>query len=126
MLTSVERFTAVSAAACLEQPLLGAIDHLAMGIRCHAAYGLRAFTNGERLRIGVCAPGEEGAGSPIRLPSLASFQGPMDSAPVFRAIFDAYPNFRVCHTCYADTLIATGGLDVVMEWDTPLWDQAAT
>ena len=109
-----------------EQPLLGVIDHQAMGIRCHAAFGLGAFANEERLAIDDCGPGEEGAGARIGLPSLGGFLRPTDSTPVFRAIVDAYPNFRVYHTCYAHTLVATGGLDAAMEWDTPLWDLAAT
>ena len=109
-----------------EQPLLGVLDHQAMGIRCHAAFGLGAFANAERLALDDCAPGEEGAGARIGLPSLAGFLRPTDSTPVFRAIVDAYPNFRVFHTCYAHTLAAMGGLDAAMEWDTPLWDLAAT
>lgn len=109
-----------------EQPLLGVIDHQAMGIRCHAAFGLGAFANAERLAIDDCGPGEEGAGARIGLPSLAGFLRPTDSTPVFRAIVDAYPNFRAYHTCYAHTLAAMGGLDAAMEWDTPLWDLAAT
>ena len=108
------------------QTLLGVIDHQAMGIRCHAAFGLGAFANAERLAIDDCGPGEEGAGARIGLPSLAGFLRPTDSTPVFRAIVDAYPNFRVYHTCYAHTLAAMGGLDAAMEWDTPLWDLAAT
>ena len=109
-----------------EQPLLGVLDHQAMGIRCHAAFGLGAFANAERLALDDCGPGEEGAGARIGLPSLAGFLRPTDSTPVFRAIVDAYPNFRVFHTCYAHTLAAMGGLDAAMEWDTPLWDLAAT
>jgi len=109
-----------------EQPLLGVIDHQAMGIRCHAAFGLGAFANAERLALDDCGPGEEGAGARIGLPSLAGFLRPTDSTPVFRAIVDAYPNFRVFHTCYTHTLAAMGGLDAAMEWDTPLWDLAAT
>jgi fructose-1,6-bisphosphatase/inositol monophosphatase family enzyme len=109
-----------------EQPLLGVIDHQAMGIRCHGAYGLGAFANEERLHIDDCAPGEAGAEARIGLPSLASFLRPLDSSPVFRAVVDAYPNFRAYHTCYAHTLVAMGGLDAAMEWDTPLWDLAAT
>ncbi len=109
-----------------EQPLIGVIDHQAMGIRCHAAFGLGAFANAQRLRVEDCKPGEEGAGARIGLPSLAGFQRPTDSTPVFKAIVDAYPNFRVYHTCYSHTLAATGGLDAAMEWGTPLWDLAAT
>ena len=109
-----------------EQPLLGVIDHQALGLRCHGAYGLGAFANGERLRIEDCGPGEEGAVARIGLPSRANFLSPTDSTPVFRAIVDAYPNFRTYHTCYAHTLAATGSLDAAIEWDTPLWDVAAT
>ncbi len=109
-----------------DQPLLGVIDHQALGLRCHATYGLGAFANAERLAIDDCDPGEEGVAARIGLPSLASFLRPTDSTPVFRAIVDAYPNFRAYHTCYAHTLAAMGGLDAAMEWDTPLWDLAAT
>jgi fructose-1,6-bisphosphatase/inositol monophosphatase family enzyme len=109
-----------------ELPLLGVIDHQAMGIRCHGAYGLGAFANEERLHIDDCGPGEVGAAARIGLPSLAGFLRPTDSSAVFRAIVDVYPNFRAYHTCYAHTLVAMGGLDAGMEWDTPLWDLAAT
>lgn len=109
-----------------ELPLLGVIDHQGMGIRCHAAYGLGAFANAERLRIEDCGPGEAGAGARIGLPSLSGFLRPSDSRSTFNAIVDVYPNFRAFHTCYAHTLTATGGLDAAMEWETPLWDLAAT
>lgn len=109
-----------------EQPLLGVIDHRAMNIRCHAAYGLGAFANRQRLHIDDCGPGEAGAGARIGLPSLASFLRPPDASAVFRAIVESYPNFRAYHTCYAHTLVASGGLDASMEWATPLWDLAAT
>ena len=107
-------------------PLLGVIDHLAMGVRCHAAYGLGAFANAERLRIEDCGPDEADAEARIGLPSLSAFLKPADSRSVFNAVVDVYPNFRAFRTCYAHTLAATGGLDVAMEWETPLWDLAAT
>ena len=107
-------------------PLLGVIDHLAMGVRSHAAYGLGAFANGERLRIEDCGPDEADAEARIGLPSLSAFLKPADSRSVFDAVVDVYPNFRAFRTCYAHTLAATGGLDVAMEWETPLWDLAAT
>ena len=109
-----------------EQPLLGVIDHQALGVRCHGAFGLGAFSNGQRLRIDDCEPGEEGAEARIGLPSLAGFLRPNDSRSVFNAVVDAYPSFRTYHTCYSHTLTATGGLDAALEWQTPLWDLAAT
>ena len=107
-------------------PLLGVIDHQGMGVRCHAAHELGAFANGERLQLDHSISVGEGAGARIGLPSLASFLKTTDSSPVFRAIVDVYPNFRAYHTCYAHSLVAMGGLDAGLEWDTPLWDLAAT
>ena len=109
-----------------ELPLLGVIDHQGMGMRSHATYGLGAFANGERLTIDDCGPGEAGAEARIGLPSLAGFLRPADSRSVFNAVVDGYPNFRAFSTCYAHTLTAKGGLDAAMEWETPLWDLAAT
>ncbi len=109
-----------------DQPLLGVIEHRAMGIRAHAAFGLGAFANGQKLGIGDGEPAREGAGARIGLPSMASFLSPTDSRTVFGAIVAEFPNFRAYHTCYAHTLVAMGGLDAAMEWSTPLWDLAAT
>ncbi len=109
-----------------QQPLLGVIDHRAMGLRCHGAYGLGAFANGERLHIDDSTNGEFGAVARIGLPSRASFLSPSDASPVFEAIVAAYPNFRAYHTCYSHSLTAMGGLDAAMEWQTPFWDVAAT
>jgi fructose-1,6-bisphosphatase/inositol monophosphatase family enzyme len=107
-------------------PLLGVIDHQAMNIRAHAAFGLGAFANGVRLNIDDGEPAQEGAGARIGLPSMSAFLSPTDSRAVFDAIVAEYPNFRAYHTCYAHTLVAMGGLDAAMEWGTPLWDLAAT
>jgi fructose-1,6-bisphosphatase/inositol monophosphatase family enzyme len=109
-----------------DEPLLGVIDHQGMGVRSHGAYGLGAFANNTPLRIEDCNPGESGPAARIGLPSLASFLRPSDASAVFRAIVESYPNFRVYQTCYAHTLVASGGLDASMEWQTPLWDLAAT
>lgn len=108
------------------QPLLGVIDHRALDLRCHGAWGLGTFVNAARVYLDDCAPDEAGAVARIGLPSRASFLSPTDASAVFRAIVEAYPNFRAYHTCYAHTLVITGGLDAAMEWDTPLWDLAAT
>lgn len=109
-----------------DRPLVGVIDHRAMGIRAHAAYGLGAYVNNERLTLEDCAPEEAGARARIGLPSMASFLSPKDSRAVFDAIVGEFPNFRAYHTCYAHTLAAMGALDAAMEWGTPLWDLAAT
>ncbi len=106
--------------------MLGVIDHQGMGVRTHAAFGLGAFTNGQRLVIEDAHPDAGVAEARIGLPSLSSFLSPVDAKAVFEAIVDTFPNFRAYHTCYAHTLAANGGLDASMEWGTPLWDLAAT
>lgn len=108
------------------EPLLGVIDHRGMGLRCHGAWGLGTFVNGERTQIGDCGAGEAGAAARIGLPSRASFLSRGDASAVFEDIVSAYPNFRAYHTCYSHTLAVMGGLDAAMEWRTPLWDLAAT
>lgn len=108
------------------EPLLGVIDHQALGVRTHAAFGLGAFTNGERLALADIDPEAAPADARLGLPSLSSFLRPVDAKAVFEGIVDTYPNFRAYHTCYAHTLVANGGLDASMEWGTPLWDLAAT
>ena len=108
------------------RPLLGVIDHQAMDLRCHGVYGLGAFCNDQRLRIRDCSQLEAGAGARVSLPSRAGFLKPTNCVHVFNAIVDAYPNFRTYHTCYAHLLTATQSFDAAIEWDTPLWDLAAT
>ena len=109
-----------------QRPLVGVIDHRAMHLRCHGAYGLGAFANGERVRIDDWPSGRAVGGARVGMPSRASFLKPTEAGRVFSAIVDAYPNFRAYHTCYAHTLAVIGGLDAAMEWDTPLWDLGAT
>jgi fructose-1,6-bisphosphatase/inositol monophosphatase family enzyme len=109
-----------------KHPLVGVIDHPALGLRCHAAHGLGAFANGERLAMGADAPAETGPGARLGMPSHASFLKDVDASTVYKAVIDAYPNFRVYHTCYTHTLTTMGALDAAMEWDTPVWDLAAT
>ncbi|NIM29436.1 MAG: hypothetical protein GTO28_16570 [Gammaproteobacteria bacterium] len=109
-----------------QRPLVGVIDHRAMHLRCHGAYGLGAFANGERVRIDDWPSGRAADSARVGMPSRASFLKPTEAGRVFSAIVDAYPNFRAYHTCYAHTLAVIGGLDAAMEWDTPLWDLGAT
>ena len=108
------------------RPLVGVIDHPALALRCHAAHGLGAFANGKRLSIADCTPAEAGPGVRLGLPSRASFNRPFDDGPIYHALIEAQPNFRVYHTCYSHTLTAMSALDAAMEWDTPAWDLAAT
>lgn len=107
-----------------DAPLIGVLDHPALGMRVHAVHGEGAFANGRPLSVETyagLAPGVR-----LGLPSRSSFLKDSDNEAVHQALVAAYPNFRVYHTCYAHTLVASGALDASMEWDTPAWDLAAT
>lgn len=106
------------------EPLVGVLDHPALGLRVHAVHGEGAFSAGRPLSVHAHAG--LGAGARLGLPSRASFLKDVDNHDVHQALIEAYPNHRVYHTCYAHTLVAIGALDAAMEWDTPAWDLAAT
>ena len=104
-------------------PVVGVIDHADLNVRLHAAHGLGAFKNGERISLEDAEP----VGTPrIGLPSRIAFMKTSDEGHVFDALASAYPDFRVLRTCLTHAYAATGQLDAALEWNVNLWDLAAT
>jgi fructose-1,6-bisphosphatase/inositol monophosphatase family enzyme len=104
-------------------PIVGVIDHPDLNLRLHAAHGLGAFKNGERISL----EDFESAGTPrIGLPSRSNFMKTSDEGGVFDALASAYPDFRVLRTCLTHAYAATGQLDAALEWEVKFWDLAAT
>jgi len=108
------------------EPLLGLIDHPGLGLRFHAGHGLGAFANDRRLRLQPFDTALPRSAARLGLPSRASFAKQRDEGALYHALIDAFPNFRVYHTCYTHACAASGGLDVALEWEVPLWDLGAT
>ncbi|MDX1434060.1 MAG: inositol monophosphatase family protein [Gammaproteobacteria bacterium] len=106
------------------EPLVGVLDHPALGMRAHAVHGGGAFAGD--VPLSIAAHAGIATGVRLGLPSRVSFVKDVDSGAVHHALAEAYPNYRAYHTCYAHTLVAAGALDAAMEWDTPIWDLAAT
>jgi len=108
------------------QPLVGIIDHPALGTCLHAAHGLGAWRDGERVTL---ADLESAAPATLRrlgAPSRFAFVKFSDESDVYGALTRTHPNCRTFHTCYAHTCAASGGLDASVEWNVPLWDIGAT
>ncbi len=107
-------------------PLVGVLDHPALGVRAHAAHREGAWMNGARLNLDD--PGATGLDGRERLglPSRAGFNRYHDEGEIFERLTRAHPNCRTFHTCYAHLLAASGGLDAAVEWEVRIWDLAAT
>lgn len=107
-------------------PVVGVIDHPDLGLRVHAAYGLGAHRNNERIALEENMSSRSALSGRIGLPSRSSFSRCNKDGHVFDALARAHPDFRVLRTCLAHTYAATGQLDAAVEWDANLWDMAAT
>lgn len=108
------------------KPLVGVIDHPLLDLRVHAAYGLGAYRNGERIRLTDLAPEEIDGTERITLCARANFTRHGDDGPIFDAIVRAHPNHRIYRTCLAHTLAVTGAVDAMIEYGDRIWDLAAS
>lgn len=106
-------------------PLVGVLDHPALGLRCHAAYGRGTYKNDVRVVLADLPP-DTSAGQ-VRLVTSArgNFIRYRDEGASFEAVTRAYPNHRIYRSCFGHTLVATGAVDAMVDYhDTP-WDLAA-
>lgn len=108
------------------EPLVGVIDHPALALRSHAAFGRGAFANGRRLELQDWPLPEFDGSERVGTPSRNAFVKFRDEGARFDALNLAHRNIRVFHTCLTHSSAANGALDAALEWDAPLWDLGAT
>ncbi len=111
---------------CRGQPVVGVIDHPALELRLHAAFGIGAYRNGERVSLEDFEPGRDLSTARIGMPSRCNFMNRSADGAAFDALAIAQPDFRVFRSCLTHAYAATGQLDAALEWDVNLWDIAAT
>jgi fructose-1,6-bisphosphatase/inositol monophosphatase family enzyme len=107
-------------------PIVGVIDHPDLGIRVHAAHGLGAYRNNERIGLEENTSSRSALSGRIGIPSLSSFIRCHKDGNIFDILARTHPDFRALRTCLTHTYAATGQLDAALEWDANLWDLAAT
>ncbi len=107
-------------------PIVGVIDHPDLGLRVHAAHGLGAYCNGERVFLQNGKTNKSALSGRVGLPSRSSFTRCGKDGHVFDVLARAHPDFRVLRTCLTHAYAATGQLDAALEWDANVWDLAAT
>lgn len=104
-------------------PVVGIVDHPALDVRCHAAYGRGTYRNSARITLSNTeAPPEQ-----VRLVTSArgNFIRYRDEGPYFDKLTRTYPNHRIYRSCYGHALVAMGAVDAMVDYhDTP-WDLAS-
>ncbi len=108
------------------EPIVGLLDHPAMNLRCSAGFGLGTEINGQRHRIAPMEDGDFNGRERVGTPSRYNYAKRHGHGELFDRLSHAYPNLRIFHTCYTHLLAVSGGLDVAIEWNAPLWDVAAS
>ncbi|MDH3316805.1 MAG: inositol monophosphatase [Gammaproteobacteria bacterium] len=108
------------------EPIVGVIDHPDLGLRMHAAHGLGAYCNNERMILQDTVSSRSALTGRVGVPSRSSFTRCSKDGHVFDALVRAHPDFRTLRTCLTHTYAATGQLDAAVEWDANIWDLAAT
>ena len=107
------------------RPVVGIIDHPALGLRFHAGDGLGAFCNGRRVRVDdgrrnwpvfseVVATGDRGHFI------KAGKQG------AFARLTRLHPQVRTYADCFGHTLAARGAVGAMVDFGVRIWDIAAT
>jgi len=109
------------------EPVVGVIDMPMLDARVHAAFGLGAFHNRERLRLADLGADVPPAQVRLMLSARANFVRYRDrDGPAFDALTRTYPNHRIYRTCYAHACAATGQADATVDYGNHIWDLAAT
>jgi histidinol-phosphatase len=128
-------------------PVVGVLDHPALGVRCHAAFGRGTYKN-YLVRHGDMASqnyfarhGDMARSERVALADLPATFAPeqmrlvlsargnfiryRDEGNYFEALTRAYPNHRIYRSCYGHTLVATGAVDAMVDYHDAAWDLAA-
>lgn len=107
------------------EPLLGLIDHPALGQSYSAGRGLGAFCNERRLKIEDLAPGTPVTNELIAAGDRLQFSR-SGLEPVFDRLATGHPRLRTYADCFGHTLCAQGSVGAMVDFGLRLWDISAT
>lgn len=107
------------------QPLVGVIDHPALGERCWAAAGLGAFRNGRRVILKDLPPGARVEREVLAACDRAQFSR-VGREKVFDRLSRSLPHLRVYSDCFGHTLAMSGAVGAMVDYGIKIWDIAAS
>ncbi|HUL69659.1 MAG TPA: inositol monophosphatase family protein [Gemmatimonadales bacterium] len=107
-----------------DRPIVGVIDHPALGVCYSAGLGLGAWCDGRRLRI------RDARAADLPREIVSASDRPRfvlcRSARAFDALVRAHANVRGYTDCLAHTMAAEGKIGAAVDYGVRLWDIAAT
>jgi fructose-1,6-bisphosphatase/inositol monophosphatase family enzyme len=106
-------------------PIVGVLDHPALGLRCHAAFGRGTYRNSERVTLADLPRGFAANQARLVTSARGNYIRYRDEGRSFDAVTRAYPNHRIYRSCYGHTLVATGAVDAMVDYHDSTWDLAA-
>lgn len=108
------------------QPLVGVIDHGALSLRVHGAFGLGAWRGKRRIALADAPHAALNGGDSIVICARHNFTRHSNDDRHFDRITRSYPNHRIFRSCYGHTLAITGNVDAMVEYGNRVWDLAAS
>ncbi|MEP6571674.1 MAG: inositol monophosphatase family protein [Gemmatimonadota bacterium] len=106
-------------------PIVGVIDHAALGLCYSAGLGLGSWRNGKRIRIRDLAPGDVLEREVISAGDRSRFVQ-CRSGGAFDRLLRIHANVRGYSDCLGHTLAAEGKVGATLDYGLKLWDLAAT
>lgn len=106
-------------------PLVGVVDHPALGLRCHAAFGRGTYHGDQRVRAMDLAADVPNERLRVVLSARAGFVRYRDDGASFDALTRAFPNHRIYRSCFGHSVVAMGAVDAMVDYHDTLWDLAA-
>lgn len=107
------------------QPLLGLIDHPALGLTYSGGRGLGAWRNDRRLQLQDLAADTPVADEPIAAGDRAQFsRSGLD--PIFDRLVTGHPRVRTYADCFGHTLAIQGSVGAMVDFGLRIWDISAT
>lgn len=107
------------------RPLVGVLDHPALGLRLSAAAGLGAWRDGRRLRLRDLRPGEPMARQVLATGDRNQFVAARREAGFDRLMRSGAP-VRAYSDCMGHSLVAQGAVAAMADFALKIWDLAAT
>jgi fructose-1,6-bisphosphatase/inositol monophosphatase family enzyme len=107
------------------KPLLGVIDHPALGITYSAARGLGTWRNERRIVLQDLAPELAVEDEPIAMGDRHQFMRSGLEA-VFDRLVTSHPRVRTYADCFGHTLAVQGSVGAMVDFGLKIWDLSAT
>jgi histidinol-phosphatase len=107
------------------QPLLGVIDHPALGLTYSGARGLGAWRNDRRLALHDLPAGVAIEDEPVAMGDRHQFMR-SGLERVFDRLVTSHPRVRTYADCFGHTLAVQGSVGAMVDFGLKIWDICAT